>query len=123
MPEMLPALSIAQPWAHFVTHGLKKIEGRNWYPYWQGRRFQQGDRWRLLIHAPLKKDMWSTPGGRFILSDFTKINGRPLPELVPPDYPFPRDTSVHYQRDHAGTGGIVGMVTLKIGRASCRERV
>ena len=41
------AVSVRQPWAHFVAHGLKSIEVRSWDPGYRGK---------LLIHASKKLD-------------------------------------------------------------------
>lgn len=46
MPEK--ALSVRQPWAHLIAHGLKDIENRSWGPKHRGP---------LLIHASLKFDV------------------------------------------------------------------
>lgn len=43
----LPALSINQPWAALIAHGLKDIENRDWPTRFRGR---------FLIHAGLKID-------------------------------------------------------------------
>ena len=44
----MKALSIRQPWAWLIVHGIKDIENRTWQTKLRGKVF---------IHAPLKFDM------------------------------------------------------------------
>jgi len=43
----MKTLSIKQPWANLIAHGLKDIENRTWRTNFRGR---------ILIHAPIKRD-------------------------------------------------------------------
>jgi len=43
----MKALSVRQPWAHLLVHGLKTVEVRTWSTDHRGR---------LLIHASAKRD-------------------------------------------------------------------
>lgn len=46
-PEMVPALSVRQPWADLILSGLKEVENRTWPAPVRGP---------LLIHAPRTVD-------------------------------------------------------------------
>lgn len=50
----MKTLSIKQPWAALIAHGIKDIENRGWYTTFRGK---------LLIHASAK------PDERFIRND------------------------------------------------------
>ena len=41
----MKALSIKQPWASLIAHGIKDIENRNWKTHFRGR---------IYIHASAK---------------------------------------------------------------------
>ncbi len=47
MPESVYALSIKQPWAALIVHGVKRVEIRRW------RTFRNG---RIMIHAAGRPD-------------------------------------------------------------------
>jgi hypothetical protein len=61
----LPALSVRQPWAHLIVHGLKDIENRGWGTSHRGP---------LLIHAAQKFDV---EAWRWIRSAYPDV---PLPD-------------------------------------------
>ncbi len=111
-----PVLSIAQPWSYFVTHRVKTLECRNWWPVFQGQSYHRGDRWRFYIHAPQPKRgqtaFYNSLSGRFVRSPTQTINGRPVLDLLPEDFPFPECLGTMSGRDHVATGAIVGIATL-----------
>lgn len=43
----MKTLSIRQPWANLIVHGIKDIENRSWRTNYRGR---------VLVHAPAKAD-------------------------------------------------------------------
>lgn len=83
----MKALSIRQPWAHFVAAGIKPVENRDWQPINSGLKF----RGKFLIHTGkvLDKDA-------FI--DITHIGlDMEKPLDIPADFPL---------------GGIIGMAEV-----------
>lgn len=93
---MLRALSVKQPWALLITHGLKDIENRSW-------SVSLAARGPVLIHASKQEDVDAT----------ALIDGRWHPatgERLAEDDPIMR---LWRSPDHMGEfGGIVGMATI-----------
>lgn len=85
----MKALSVKQPWAHFLVTGKKTIENRTWVP---GRRLKEGE--ALLIHASGSFDL---KGYRWIL-EFREQLGLSIDEIP--------------ARDEFDLGAIVGAVTF-----------
>jgi hypothetical protein len=60
----MKALSIKQPWASLIAHGLKDIENRTWRTHFRGRVYihvsakAAGDFMRLLSNKQLNKVVW-----------------------------------------------------------------
>lgn len=44
-PPLIPAITLHQPWASFIAHGMKQIETRSWVPKYRGP---------IAIHAAKK---------------------------------------------------------------------
>jgi hypothetical protein len=60
----MKALSIKQPWASLIAHGIKDIENRTWKTHFRGRIYihvsakTAGDFMRLLTNKQLNKVVW-----------------------------------------------------------------
>lgn len=79
------ALTIKQPWCHFILEGKKDVENRSWLTHYRGP---------VLIHAAAKpRDIY--------LEDEEEI-GAAL------GYPYPKELSTR----EAPLGGIVGVVDI-----------
>lgn len=63
----MKALTIKQPWAAAIAHGMKRTENRTWEPP------KKNIGTRILIHAGAAYD----PMGRFIITDRDALNSWP----------------------------------------------
>lgn len=91
-PGQLPALSVSQPWAWLLAHGLKTIENRRWTTRYRGP---------LLLHAGKAVDRTAFDGDDLFTPTFYKMTDRL--ETV---YAMPK------RKGNYPTGGIVGIATL-----------
>ncbi|MBN1663410.1 MAG: ASCH domain-containing protein [Deltaproteobacteria bacterium] len=57
----MKALSVRNPWAWLIVHGIKDVENRNWASNYRGQ---------LLIHASMT---WDYDGALWISNHFGKI--------------------------------------------------
>jgi hypothetical protein len=62
----MKALTVKQPWADAITHGMKHTENRTWLP-------PQNTGAHILIHAGAAYD----PMGRFVITDWTTLESWP----------------------------------------------
>lgn len=66
--NQLKALSVLQPWAWLLAHGMKDVENRNWHTRFRGD---------VLIHAGKKWGLEQRDDLEFVRAKFPEIN---LPE-------------------------------------------
>lgn len=85
LPELLPCVSVRQPWAWLIVNGYKPVENRDWPTRFRGR---------LLIHA----------SGTVTQRDYRETVASLRDHgLAPPELP----DLAHIER-----GGIVGIVNM-----------
>lgn len=82
----MKAISIQQPWAHYIVTGHKPVENRSWPTRHRGP---------ILIHASKTFDY---QGYEWIITNRNKLNV---------SYPFFMPSPVHFK-----TGGIIGKANL-----------
>ena len=60
----MKAISIKQPWASLIAHGIKNIENRTWKTHFRGKIYihasakSAGDMMRLFTNKQLNKVVW-----------------------------------------------------------------
>jgi hypothetical protein len=73
----MKALSIKQPWASLIAHGIKDIENRTWKAHFRGRIFIHAcgkSNPKENIYSVLNQEQWEEANDKFSLGEFNPDN-------------------------------------------------
>jgi len=73
----MKALSIKQPWASLITHGIKDIENRTWKTHFRGRIYIHASgkpKPKENIYSVLNQEQWEEANDKFSLGEFNPDN-------------------------------------------------
>lgn len=76
------ALSVRQPWASAIVHGVKDIENRDWSTETRGFVCIHASRWTHKNFAEDTNDFWSLVSDRRITAELPKINNEHFGAII-----------------------------------------
>lgn len=73
----MKAVSIKQPWASLIAHGIKDIENRTWRTHFRGRIYIHAcgkPKQKENIYSVLNQEQWEEANDKFSLGEFNPDN-------------------------------------------------